>query len=1296
MRNDIELYIGGKPVEFSSDPKILLNFKETELHNPSVVRNSWTKQITVEGTNKNNEVFSNIWNLDYYYDGSLFCPIKKTDFQLFVDGALFQKGYCKLDKVTRTNNTETYSFTLYGGLGSFFYNLTYDQDDASNNKKTLNSLRYNTYYQSEPDLNFTINKDAVYNAWGKLAGWGDGDPKWDVINFIPALNGIPNDFDPARVLINFNDLNSQGQTGFKSGAHVDGVDYRPVLNGQINMNGYSMGEMDEDMQEWQTRDLRSYNQRPGISMYRIIQACCQPENNGGYQVKLDPHFFHVDNPYYFDAWVTLPMLKDLDGVGGGETYEVTGATIQQQGSTAYYDIIIGGSLASINNVNMSLSVHFTPDNATQATELYGDRMFLTRGVVTLQNNYVKQYERNTGVIIQLLGFGAGGEVVAQSKAYLLGGKKNYPDSQTPMWNNFWQDGQAGVEPEYEFLDGYWKKVDGEFIFTNRNGQPTNINFTFNAPGEITNLVMKVYQPTGEFTHYYGGNEQHYPITNASFVPLYTSRNYNTTGRYTYQEARSVDRVDGSWSFHIEELEAIITDYEGMFSGTKITRDRLLSTENSPADYLLSYCKLFGLYFYYDSTEEADDTEKYPSGVVHIMDRDTFYTDEIIDLEKLVDWDKKVEIIPAMAAAKWYRFDVEHVPSELEDGYKEQFGRSYGSQYVNTNYNFDSNTTDIYDGNVFKAGIMALEKDKYYKQTSLRLPVYQYNGLKYSLYYRESSAEEFSITDLDFPRFSTMYMNDINPEYEYYDAFPKLEFHSKENNAEDGSNVLVFLKGSVGTPNVDYWLTDDIDEMVTLNDGTPCWILTRSEYDAAGEQIAINLHYFPYFTRDIIPLGTYGNIVHSWNFGHPQVIFCPETYSTPGDSIYDKCWKKYISDLYSVDSRKLTCYVRAEFDGEPWPYWLRRFYWFQNSLWRLNEIKDLNPASFDTTKMEFIKVQDIDNYKLDKIEYSGGNEIVLDQSSIPCSGGTITGHVYLQSGGGWYASDYMSGEDEDGNFYGYPTEDVMVPTGDTGTDTTFAITLPASTASTPITWEISVEDDFDRWMKAYFTQESCPVAKQFEFRPEGIMVNADSGSTSTTLLVSGYEVVEWTIPTPAWATITRNGNAISITYTANPDTTDRSFSIGVAGRDGSEIVTAIYNFIQRAYVPPTPTVTWQAYNRSEEWNVYGNLHTGSTQDYAGLELHTGETEDHSEAVPVTLTSAYLALSPAPQNPENYSIVLSNSTYGDAMTCTYDSVNGAWIGTGSVRLEQGTVLDIAVVQLNSRGTVQEEPDEEPEDE
>lgn len=108
---------------------------------------------------------------------------------------------------------------------------------------------------------------------------------------------------------------------------------------------------------------------------------------------------------------------------------------------------------------------------------------------------------------------------------------------------------------------------------------------------------------------------------------------------------SQDRVNGNFVFAVDRFEGVGTDYEGLFSGTKITKERLLSTKNTPCDYLLSYAKMFGLYFYYDSTEVADDPEKYPSGVVHIMDRDTFYTDEVVDLSKMIDWDKKIEITP---------------------------------------------------------------------------------------------------------------------------------------------------------------------------------------------------------------------------------------------------------------------------------------------------------------------------------------------------------------------------------------------------------------------------------------------------------------------------------------------------------------------------------------------------------------------------------------------------------------------------------------------------------------------------
>ena len=1171
MRNDIRLFINDREIEFSADPKILLNYKETELHNPTVARNSYTKQITVEGTPGNNRVFDHIWSLECIQDNN-FNPIRKTDFQLYVNDELFQKGYVKLDSIVRTSNTIQYKMTLYGGLGSFLYNLTYDQDDYGNNKKTLASLLYAQPGDSEPVLDFTINKDAVYDAWGQIAGFGNNyDDRWDVINFIPCLNGIPGDFDASKILINNKGLGG----GFTSAITTGGTTYSAVLNGMANASGYSLAEMDEDLQEWQTRDLRSYNQRPCISMKRIIDACCNPDNNGGYQVKLDSHFFHRNNPYYNSAWVTLPMLKDLEGVGGGETYDITGATIGNH-STQYradfYQVGFTSPAASLNNVRMNVSVRFTPDSSTSATNLYPHHNYESPGTTIHGSTYVRNGEWNSGVIMQMFALGQGGEVVGQSKAYLLSGTKYYAAGKDPMWVNFWNtdfNGDIGVQPDFEYIEGYFKKINGNYVFVNNNGQQTDIQFSFAAPTDFTSLVLKVKTPYAYSVKYGFSGSEYHAAPNASVQFCYTKQTTSTSGNHTYAEAQNADRVDGSYSYVITSFEGVATDYEGLFSGTKITKDRLLTTQNSPADYLLSYCKLFGLYFYYDSTEEADDTNLYPSGVVHIMDRDTFYTDDVIDLHEKIDWSRNMEITPAMAQAKWYKFDVEHNDSQLETGYKEQFGRDYGSQTVNTNYNFDNNTTNLYDGNVFKSGIMALEKDKYYKKTSTGLPVYQYNGLKYTLYHRGSSSEDFDTLELEYPVKTTIHMDQINPGYEFYNCFPMLQLHGDDNAPVDGENILVFFNSGIEA-GADYYITDDLPEMVYLNDASPCWILTKSEVDANNQVIANKINYFPYFTRDLIFAGTYGSIANSWNFGHPQVIYSPDTYTTNGDSIYDKCWKDYISDLYSVDTRKLTCYVKADMDARPWPYWFRRFYWFENSFWMLNEIKDLNVGDFSTTKMEFIKVQDMDNYKLEKIEYQGSNSVVLEETTVPCTSGTVHGTVYLQAGGAWDAGN-LQGTDGHGNYYEYD-ENVFTPVSGSGFSSNFSVAVPANTGDTSINWKVVIiPRGLGRTYNATFIQQTCDTGSTLEISPSLKTVYSPSGTTTFTISAIRVSNTAVTV-SESWASASVNGNVVTVTYNHNTGNSVRTCSITVSGTgvDGSISSTAVL----RQEAPGSVNVTTQ--------------------------------------------------------------------------------------------------------------------------
>lgn len=1149
LKADIRLFIEDREVEFSTDPKILLNYKETELHNPTIVKNSFTKQIQIEGTNNNNEIFGHIWKFDrnqYYGDNSVgpnFNPIRKAPFKLFVNGELFQRGYVKLNSVEMSNNSITYSITLYGGLGDFFYNLSYDESDELNNKKTLADIAYGIDGDMpEPELGFYINKEAVADAWG-LGSFND---RWNVINFIPCYNGIPSDFDANKVMIN---NYQQNRNIFQIVAQQDGKPFTPMLNGTTSPNGYSLGEMEDDLTEWETFDLRSYLQRPALSMYRLIEACRLPENNGGYKVELDSHFFDLNNPYYRDAWVTLPMLKDLTSESSESSEEIVDATLVKSGNTGYMVEYETSSLSSINNVRLKLGINFTPSTTTSATDLYSSREYQTRPTFTLQGSkFVKKYLYNSGVIVQLEAYDIGNNRVASSKAYLLATEKNFPNSKTPLWDKF------GDAPSFEFIQGHWKRNGNTYDFVDNTGNIVGLDFSFSTSSNFTTLRLKVMQPEGYYIKYVFTGKESYTSNNASTIDLYAYKSHYDQGNKRKGPVMEMDRVSGSFSFNINSFEAVATAYESMFSNTYISKHQILSSDSTPAEYLISFCKLFGLYFYYDSTEEAEDTGRYPSGVIHIMDRDTFYNDEVVDLTDLVDYSRKMEITPSTAEAKWYRFDLEHLDSEANNSYKANYDYNYGRQLVNTSYNFDANTIDLYDGSIFKAGEMVMEKDKYYKEPVENIPPYTFNGMTYKLFHKSEDDEGYDEYEIQQEVSSTSYWHNLNSyDFDYYDRFPKLQCHSKNNDGVDGNGVLMFRFGSIVTQGAhsmfNYWLTDDIKDMVLLNDATPCWIMTNSEYNGLGERIAIKVQELPYYTRDIVLNSgqQIGNIVHSWNFGHPQVTFVPQTYTTEGDSIYDKWWKNYLKDLYDVNSRKLTCYVKVNLDGKPWPYWLRRFYWFQNSLWRLNEIKDLNMSSFEPTQLTFIKVNDMENYKLEKVDMGGRFEIILDENIIGYEGGTITGRVLTQSNDRWFVADSIPATDTQGNRRYYDSTEIMNPTSGGGLVTPFTLTIPENTGDYPLEWKIGIEDSFDQWHFATFTQMNNGQGF-ITITPNTQTIRYTTTSTTYTIETININGNLSIADSADWLTVEKNGNTLIATTTVNNSETVRRATISVTGTD----------------------------------------------------------------------------------------------------------------------------------------------------
>lgn len=290
MKDNIRLYIDSQPVDLGDESLVQLNYTAEELRNPSIVCNSYSQSVTLPGTAANNRLFGAAFRLDRRIADGSYNPLHKVVFLLYAGDELVERGYVRLDTISREDAAKSYAVTLFGGLGAFFYALTYDENG---NKRTLADLPYGY------DLGFTINRTTLNAAWN-----GIESGKWGVVNFAPCYNGIPSSIAADKVLV---DVSQSG--------HGTAIGVQAFYGGFPAHNGYVLATLPDKVSEWEVRDLRSYLQRPVVNVKAMVGAMCNPATNGGWSVVLDENFFSDNNPYWAKAWLTLPMLGANDAGG---------------------------------------------------------------------------------------------------------------------------------------------------------------------------------------------------------------------------------------------------------------------------------------------------------------------------------------------------------------------------------------------------------------------------------------------------------------------------------------------------------------------------------------------------------------------------------------------------------------------------------------------------------------------------------------------------------------------------------------------------------------------------------------------------------------------------------------------------------------------------------------------------------------------------------------------------------------------------------------------------------------------
>ena len=982
---DVRLYINNMQVDLNDDNLILFNWQEMDTSNPTIIKNGYSKTITLIGTDTNNKIFGHFWNLERYQAGDGFNPSYRVPFVLYYNSAVYERGYVKLQKVIKENKTVKYEIGLFGGLGSFIYNLSTNWNTGE--KKNLSDLNFfglkkpkiysinaitggtgsttdntgSTVVSDDIDFSFTINADTVKTAWENI----ESHPKWSMINFAPTYVGLPDNLDADKVLINFNNLTSlTAQTSDDSG------NYRTY-------GGFALGKLPDKLTSEEVKDYRSYIQTPVLRVKSIFDAICMKENNkgkydNGYEVILDNDFFNDKNPYYYDSWITLPQLSLKSVYADGET--------EDWGDAKPISIYTG---------DKSITYVFRVDNNTSGSKV----KIKTKLRMDIDSSQFGKFDSPLylAATAPFTAIGTRNDVDAIAiQAYAsnsFNSIENAVDGSKINWlTNSYLDYGNGTIDRYSYDDAV------------RRGFYTNwlTNEVTDLEGDFKKQSANVYEWDG---------------TNDGYIEMETDVPANTpylkicvqlvpgfskglsTGTIYIKNSQSLnspaykDAALKPTYFSLIDKDIVATkfDNQNTYSNRVISKDILLNTTYSPAEFLISYCKTFGLHLFKDIVEDK----------IYICPRNKFYDREnVIDISDNIDHSKPIEINPVYVDTNYISLSNKVVDGISNKDYKGKYGKIFGQKIIDTGFEFNADTKELNSSSVLKNAIQTKEQSQYfYLPDSNGINPYVYNGFSYSLYKDGQSDGETKTIEVPKKVLKDTF-NFFEPEYPFYDILSKPQFEDDAHKRLDTEGVMLFFTGKQDVTDKGLYLTDDNSYMSILNNN-PCWLMTNSEYDALGAKIASKITELPRFSRYYE-----GNkyMIYSWDYGSPRELYVPDIQNNEEGNIYHLYFKNYLTDLYDINTKVVTCYVKA--DGILTEEYLRKIYWFDNAIWRLNRIYDYNPNSPNTTKCEFIKIQNLSSFDVKEATTNPWVNIYLDMYYIGQTGGTITGTVKTWNNSGW--------------------------------------------------------------------------------------------------------------------------------------------------------------------------------------------------------------------------------------------------------------------------------------------------------
>ena len=971
---EVRIYLENYQIDTDDNSILAMTMCYSYLEDPTTVAGDYSKTIKIPGTVNNNKIFGQIWNLDrtvLYGDSNTsvyFNPSKKTEAKIYIGPELFKTGYVQLNNIIKDKNVITYEITFYSELCNVLHNLL--DSSLCNLNLPSNGLRHNINAFNIDSINNLNNNLGNYMKYGlTIDGVYDG---------FRADYWLTKDSNGNLAVAQMDNNGTKYDTAMILQAYSPKV--RPMVFVQTLLNQIR-DDYNRDSSTKLIYDDDSFFNGANPYCVNSVMACktYDTDNAGTVQVSLNAENFNAS--FGPDGGRVRLMLKP-----GSSSYIDENGYLDLSSFTAIGDLRFECMLRITGTLNQS---QWQSATSSYTNNYYGRRF--TSDIAYIQPTIVL-VDAETDADVTYLQSTNAPWISSGIPLYEYYSDFYYPYVVSPIIYE-----QEANTPTFElaFRNAFITEVRNEYIPNPNTGQSTwvevpeynkmysNLNtkgyleleddsetydnigvtdffpFVFSTYG--TSNLAKKYKVYVEFTTRSnklkcvnkGNTNTEIDITGWTvYGRCGIAENYENNNRtYIFRNRQNFQPFNASLHPNCPVVSTsgkncLLSGNTGITSGSYVSFKDMVDSDVTQGDFLINFSKLFGLV--YDTDSIAYDN------TIRLKTRNSYHKDyKIIDWTDKIDYSKSFKQTPLTFKTKYLSLAYNPMESYYEKKYLKTYDDAYGIQKIDTGFDFNDNTTQLINNQLFKQTVMV-------KGEALL------NGGPVPAYFDKENNERSPI-----------------------DAQYSLLFWNQDSSLNNYS------------PNIQ--IIDDVLEMHDASiggDEEPCWVDTSRVSDYRS----VKLHAPSTLRSHEIQQSDDKKItqVFSWDLGYPQSNYAKWSTSTYPSSatIYSNYWKSYIADLYDVNTRILKCYVYLS-PTEMTKFSFKNFVKIGDTLWHPNQIIDYNPLSKNPVQVELIKVNDISAYTDSQTKWydyldvtftvvsSDFPSAVQTEILTPVSGGVIT-------------------------------------------------------------------------------------------------------------------------------------------------------------------------------------------------------------------------------------------------------------------------------------------------------------------